>query len=541
MLSTLKILAFLLLLSLFIKPISALAQTNTSSMQELVGDGQWESVNKDNWSAVKQTSFTYDNMMCGTVGLLIGWCPYDKIPVRTISESGQIKLALVNKAPGGGALGAVTGTLAALYNPPTSSVQYLADLGKNWGLAKPAYAQQSVGGSGAGIIAPVKSLWQAVRNISYLVFIIVFIVVGFMIMFRQKINPQTVISAQAALPGLVVGLLLVTFSYFIAALIIDFSFVGIQLVAQIIGGAAPNAFGSQQDINNLAQHSSVFQLFGSTAIRQLPGSVGDIFGGVFHTFFGSTEKFTGGSILTTIAGVIAGGILGFGVPGALVGGAVGAGAGPLIVSGAIALLIPLVLLIALFIQMIRLLFNLIGTYIQLLVAVITGPLVILVSSVPGRGGGISNWLKGLVANSLIFPAVFAGFLFAGMILKTDPGAWKASPPLFGGLTSELLRVLIAYGILLALPSIPDAVRKAFKIEGQPGIAQAALGGFMGGVGLARGSAMKGYTTSTADLKAQREVWQKGVTDARVAGTPHVAPGGVPAGGWKERLFKRGLP
>src|SRR3989344_4417049 len=120
-------------------------------------------------------------------------------------------------------------TTMALYTPPTSATLYLANLGESIGLSPKSALAQNVAGSGAGIIQPVIQLWQVIRNLAYLAFILVFLSVGFMIMFRSKINPQTVISVQAALPGLVIGLILITFSYFIAALIIDLAFVGVQL------------------------------------------------------------------------------------------------------------------------------------------------------------------------------------------------------------------------------------------------------------------------------------------------------------------------
>src|SRR3989344_3291443 len=121
-------------------------------------------------------------------------------------------LALYDKLPSGGALGGLSNVMMAMYtNPPTSTHEYLADLGTNLGIIQPVFAQ--VGGSGNGVIEPVLKMWQISRNLAYFLFVIVFLVTGFMIMFRAKINPQTVISIQVALPGLIVGLILVTFSY----------------------------------------------------------------------------------------------------------------------------------------------------------------------------------------------------------------------------------------------------------------------------------------------------------------------------------------
>ena len=121
-----------------------------------------------------------------------------------------------------GAIGGISNLIAAMYaNPPASSVEYFADLGKNLGIVKPAYAQ----GIGFEGLKPILPIWKAFRNIAYLFFTIIFVIMGFAIMFRVKLDPQTVISIQNAIPRVVVALILVTFSYAIAGLLIDLIYV----------------------------------------------------------------------------------------------------------------------------------------------------------------------------------------------------------------------------------------------------------------------------------------------------------------------------
>src|SRR6185437_2172033 len=97
-----------------------------------------------------------------------------------------------------------------------------------------------------------------------------------------------------------------------------------------------------------------------------------------------------------------------------------------------------------------------------------GPLIIMAGSLPGRGKSITSWFKSLVANSLVFPAVFGAILFAGLILGVNtPGAWASTPPLFGGLQPDIVRIILGFGVLLALPSIPDTVRGAFGVKALP--------------------------------------------------------------------------
>src|SRR4030067_2936577 len=60
--------------------------------------------------------------------------------------------------------------------PPATTGEYLADVLKNTHLVPQAYAQ----GLGFSSLSPILQVWKAFRNVSYFLFIIVFIVVGFM-------------------------------------------------------------------------------------------------------------------------------------------------------------------------------------------------------------------------------------------------------------------------------------------------------------------------------------------------------------------------
>lgn len=476
------------------------------------------------------------NVIHGGLCIVAAQSPYNTCLAYTKNEGPK----LFAKIPTGGAMGEVLGLTMAMYNPPVSTTEYLASIGENIGISsKPVYAQ-SVTGSGEGIIRPVLRIWQVFRNIAYIAFILVFIVIGLMIMFRQKINPQTVISAQQALPSLIIGLLLVTFSYFIAALLVDTSFLGMRLVTEIFVNAldAParhgNSFGNADQLRQLVNNSNIFSLFSST--------VGVIWKENGNTASGITNLVTNGTGLGAFAafipaliGAIVGSLIAFG-PGTIIGAIVGGASTP-IASNIVSGLISFILIIALLIQMFRLLFSLIGTYIQILINTITGPLQLLFASIPGRGGGIGGWIKSILANALVFPAVFALFLFAGAILgDTNPADWQVSPPLFGNLSSELLRLILAYGIILGSPVVPDMVRKAFNVKPLEGFDKAALGGFMAGWGTASGGLSRGYSTGmkSTGLSYEKEALQK----KRLEWSNAATLGGPAAVSWRERLLER---
>ena len=379
-------------------------------------------------------------------------------------------LKYLDQIPGvasGGALGGLGTIMMTMYSsPPTSTTQYLASVKENLGLTKPALAASGIGGSGNGVIEPVLKLWQLSRNISYLAFILVFVVVGFMIMFRTRISQQTVVSAQQALPGLVIGLILVTFSYLLSAFIIDFSFVGMKLVAYFFSPSISGVPNIISDPNKVAEQSNIFGLFGAfTWNGQLLEFIPDV-AKLFHsvgsglgTALNPSDLFNPQAVLAKLA---------------LQGASLALG-------GIIGILVILVLLIALFIQMFRLIWQLVSCYIAVLVITIAGPLIILISSIPGRGAVASLWWKSLLGNILVFPAVFASFMFAGVFLAgVNSGDFTTALPLFAGIPIEVLKLIIGYGIVLGTPAVPGMVKKALQVPDIQGIPQMAMSGVMGG-------------------------------------------------------------
>ncbi len=121
--------------------------------------------------------------------------------------------------------------IAYLYlRPPASSSVWIADLGSHLGVVSPAYAQ----GIGFSALSPLLTLWKAMRNIAYALLIIVLLILGLMIMFRSKIDARTTIGIQSALPRIIVTLILITFSFPIAGLLIDLMYVILFLGINVI-------------------------------------------------------------------------------------------------------------------------------------------------------------------------------------------------------------------------------------------------------------------------------------------------------------------
>lgn len=95
-----------------------------------------------------------------------------------------------------------------------------------------AFAQTAV--EGDYFLRLFLDVWESLRNVAYGLLALVMVVIGVMIMVRHKINPQTVVTIQSAIPRIVIAVLLITFSYPIGALamamVVPFSAIAIGLL-----------------------------------------------------------------------------------------------------------------------------------------------------------------------------------------------------------------------------------------------------------------------------------------------------------------------
>jgi len=330
-----------------------------------------------------------------------------------------------------GAYGFTSNLVAqVLTQPPVSSREYFADLGRNFGLAKPAYAQ-GIGFKGLSNLLPI---WKATRNLAYILFVIVFLATGLAIMFRVKLDPKTVVTIQNAIPKLIVALILVTFSYAIVGLLIDFIYLIIYLGVLALQGPI-EAVGSTVP-TTLTKFTSLS--FGD--------GIKAIFGGIVGALTSSATPLIGTGILSAIIGVVAGLLLSSAVAGVGILAAL-----PILIFTVIALFLIL-----------KLFFSLIMCYVNIIISVIVAPLQIMLGALPGSSMGFGSWFKNLLANILVFPAV-ALFILIGQILtqmgKLGP-SW--TPPVMGA-GGGSLTALIGFGMLLLVNKVPQMVKAAFKM------------------------------------------------------------------------------
>lgn len=336
------------------------------------------------------------------------------------------------------ALRSLSSGVALLYTPPANTQEYVADLMHDSGLniAQPAYAQ----GLGFSALSPVLNTWKVFRNIAYFFYVILFLVIGFMIMFRQKIGSQTAVNVQQALPNIVISLLAVTFSYAIAGLLID----AMYLIMFFIVSVFQPYFETSFHLQDVALNTNIF----SAAM----------------TIFNTSNAFN--STNTAIQALVTSAVKGGGIVEAL-----GAVASP--IAG---LTFAVVFAIALVFQIFRLFFELLKTYISIIISIVLSPLALMLGALPGNNA-FTSWIKTLVANLMVFPAVLVILILSLMLTNggllpkfqndlSGSGNGGFLPPyLTGSGSAGAVQALLGFGILLILPDIVIQVKKALGGSG----------------------------------------------------------------------------
>ncbi len=244
---------------------------------------------------------------------------------------------------------------------PLSGITYVKNTLRHLDIVPSAHAQQA--GFGFSALDPILTMWQQMRNVAYSLLILATLILAFMVMFRVKISPQLVITAQSAIPKLITGVILVTFSYAIAGFLIDLMYVVIGLVSLSFGWPF--------------SHLTTFPL-----ILSFP---------LYAIFFLVTALVvtvtTMGALFTTLAVGIAGFLL------------------PL--TALIMFLVVLVVAVLLIIHFFRTLFMLLRAFANIILLTIFAPLQIMAGTVV-ESLGFNAWLRSFISNLSVF--VVAGIL-----------------------------------------------------------------------------------------------------------------------------------
>ncbi len=338
-----------------------------------------------------------------------------------------------------------TAMAGLISNPPASAQVWLADMMQGSPFVPQAYAQ----GIGFKSLSPILPIWKAFRDLSYVFFVVAFMIVGFLIMFRQKMGGQAAVTLTSALPNLIITLLMITFSYAIAGLVIDLMYIVIYLVIGVIKNAnllpdsLPRAgiWGDKISLEDIALSNNIFsnglQLVFGGNVNSPTANAAKAVGEIVRNFFTSADS--DGSVTKAIGGIVGGGVN---------------------------VLAYLIFAVAIFFAVTKTFFQLLMSYVMFLLSVIFSPFTLMVGAFTGKTD-YENWFKNLIASLLPFPVVIT-MIFLAMILagQGTSAGWRGGSggvgfqaPQIGLMTDTgaiaAVQGLLAIGILML---IPEAVK-----------------------------------------------------------------------------------
>ncbi len=330
----------------------------------------------------------------------------------------------------GGLIGYTDAGIVALYrNQP--GVDIPNHMAKQW---VPGYDQTTrstiAAEDGYDLLTSVgmDELWEKTRLIAYVLFVLVLMSAGFMIMFRQKIGGQLMITVFNTLPGVIVGLIVVTFSFAIVGLILN---LGILLVG-VVGSLLDPSGQSLMSVNG------PFSLLSPKN-----------FAGFFTEDSNNTaEGFTlgAGTLIAIFSGLTAW------IVGATTTATALAAAGPVIAVGSIGFFVVMIFIVGIVLwASVKVYITVLTAYIGIILDTVLGPLYLVASALPGKSYIGFDWFKRILRNALAFPMVFFFVNLGGFILKHDVD-FSFPPGLVGNATGPVDSAL-NFGIGLFIKAI----------------------------------------------------------------------------------------
>lgn len=316
-------------------------------------------------------------------------------------------------------------------NPAAHTGTYVADVLNTAGFVQPVYAQ----GIGFSSLDPILNLWKVFRNVAYFFFIIIFVIIGFMIMLRKRISGQAAVTAQQAIPSVIISLILVTFSYAIAGFMIDLMYVAMFLIIGLFNGIS---FGGQITGDNIINFN-ILQLIGFFFHSNINSQALDL---NYNLVTQILESAAGTENLATYVSSVVGGLT-----------------------------LTIVLAVAVLIGAVRLFFELLKSYAAIILYVVAAPLLLMFGAIPGKDV-FWPWLKGIIGNLVAFPAVLLMLIIyieftgrsggTGNVVVSGASNGGFMPPflLGNGTAGNLMGPLLGLAIILGLPDIIKEIKKA---------------------------------------------------------------------------------
>ena len=387
-------------------------------------------------------------------------------------------ISTINTALGTAQINSNTAPLARLFDAKErslSGIGYVERLAEKFSPVTEVHAQT---GYGFTAINALQTYWIGFRNMAYAIMVLVVIIFAFMIMFRVKLNPQTVVSVQSALPKVIMALILATFSYAIAGFLVDLTYVVSGLFASLVTMAG---FGT----STIAVYNWI-----------VPTNASSILGNFL--IFGYLLLYTVVFLVAVVWSFVAT-LSGLSIFGML--------------SSIFMLLVVVWLLILMLWYTIKIPWVLIKNLVSIYLSIVVAPIQIVAGALV-TSLGFGKWLRKLIAELMVFPvtgllmflswatlinsyAVNAGVIGQNLGFGQASKLW--APPIVGSTAdmSGILWLAVSFSMIALLPKVVDMMKgmimgERFSFGTAIGEAYGPIGGIAKGAsGTAQGAALGG--------------------------------------------------
>ena len=351
--------------------------------------------------------------------------------------------------------------------------------------------------TGADILAPIMGLWQMSRNLVYAFLIIILIIIAFLIMLRRPLGGQEMVTVVNSIPGIILTIVLVSFSYALCGLFIDGIFLGSNVVYNILIGS-PNAPGYNLKNANINKENT----FANPSGDQIPLTNAlqpdDPQMSIWQIFqLAGTNVCNRVSMLSNATGAKAETNCAYKylVPAAAQNQPIGMVLAKVIdgldSTGVTNGLIELILALAVFNTAFKLFFLLLNDYLTLSFYPIVAPFIFLGAAMPGQAmKTIDGFVKTLGAASLNFIVIYACFLMLVVFGHTavdsntklgdsvkDASQVQWVPPLLGYSQKQIfdattlnnngvniITSLLVFGLYMAIPNVTEMIKKFLEVS-----------------------------------------------------------------------------
>ncbi|HOU75695.1 MAG TPA: hypothetical protein PK957_01060 [Candidatus Dojkabacteria bacterium] len=349
---------------------------------------------------------------------------------------------------GDGVIGRLdNGLKTALYSYPGDVTMGNA-IYQDWSPSRMNKAEAA--SSGTQILSPIRKLYEYVRGIAYVCSVLVIVVISFMIMFRQKVGGQVAVTITNALPRVLIGFVLIHFSFWIASVILSLS-TFLMAVSEVAISNAIKDISGITDIQTIGLGGPFHLWWG--LFRWIIGPVvvdsdSMFFGSKAGAFYNSIPATFG--LSTVWKSFFSQGVdLSFG-----------------------ALVVRLIFLVGLIFAVFKIFFNLIKAYAQIFLKVIALPITTLLGMFPGQEKSIIESYKSILIDSLVFPITFIIINLAILIsVAGNPTLGGSAIEFPSGLTTSIidsqgtnLTGFIAYAMILVATTAERLIAEMLKYQ-----------------------------------------------------------------------------